>query len=221
MENMFANCKLRLTDADIERLGEKPHYYRFEDIVLYNSYKKDDRKVLSNFYTDCGILYDGMRFHSAEQMLFYSDFVRWGKGLKGQNKALKVLFDCSCGQEVKNNGVIRGFSDKVHQVKNDVLGFKNAHLDSWMNVYNCIWHKYRYCEEFSRVLDSYCDRGLIPCEHCIWKDNFAGVVFDKETMMYKGMNICGRAMYAVYCDFKEGRDNRVEGKLWEALPPGN
>jgi hypothetical protein len=52
-------------------------------------------------------------------------------------------------------------------------------------------------------------------------DNFAGVVFDKETRLYMGMNICGRAMHAVYRDFKEGRGNRVEGKLWEVLPPDN
>jgi hypothetical protein len=216
MEKLFTNCKLRLNDADIERLGEKPHYYRFEDIVLYNSYKKDDRGILSNFYTGCGIQYDGREFHSAEQMLFYSNAVRWGKGFEEQGDVIDEIFKCQCGRDVKNNKKIKEFHDKIDEVREDILGYMDAHLDSWMNVYNCLWYKYKYCKEFRDVLNGYCDRGLKPCEHCIWKDNYAGVVFDKETGLYKGMNICGRAMLAVYEDFKEGRENRVEGKLREA-----
>jgi predicted NAD-dependent protein-ADP-ribosyltransferase YbiA (DUF1768 family) len=207
MDNeIFRNYKPRLSDEEIIEIDGKPRFYRRNDIVLFNSYKKNDTGIMSNFYSNCGIKYDGREFHSSEQLMFYRNIMKWGEGFVGKDDIINLIMDCKCGRDVKNNYKIKKFRKKVEEKKREVLGLKGAYLESWKNLYFCIKKKYEYCKEFRDVLEKY--KNKIYVEDSFWGDNFAGCMY--ENGWYKGINACGRVMRAVYNEGIEGKGNRLE-----------
>ena len=202
---IFRHYEPRLSDEDIAVIDGKPQLYRRKDIVLYNSYKKDDTHIMSNFYSNCGIEYDGKVFHSAEQLLFYRDAVKWGDGFVEKDDIINEILNCKCGRDVKNNYKIKKFDKKIDKRKLEVLGFKGAYLDGWKNCYFCIKKKYEFCKEFREVLEKYKDKIIV--EDSFWGDNFAGCLYTDG--WYKGVNAVGRAMMAVRDEGIEGKGNRL------------
>lgn len=200
---VFKNAKPRLTDEDFRLLGVgfEPKFYKRSDIVLYNSYKKDDTEIMSNFHSPCNIEYDNRLFNSSEQLLFYINAVKWGKGFGEQQEVIEEIMKAGCGKAVKTNRKIRKFWDKIHEQKREELGRRGAAIDKWKNQYEIMKLKYKYCPEFRAVLEKYKDKIIV--EDSFWGDNFAGCLYDKELRLYKGLNACGRAMKRVYNERNE------------------
>ena len=201
----FRNYKPQLKDEEIIEIDGEPRFYRRKDIVLYNSYKKDDTHIMSNFYSNCGIKYDSRVFHSAEQLLFYRNVMKWGDGFVEKDDVINEIMNCKCGKDVKNNYKIKKFSKKIGKKKREILGLKGAFLDGWKNCYFCMKKKYEFCQEFREVLEKYKDKIIV--EDSFWGDNFAGCLYVNG--WYKGINACGRAMMAVREEGREGKGNRL------------
>ena len=206
MGKLFENAKPRFSDEVFRMVGFEPKLYRRNDIVLYNSYKKDGTGIMSNFYS-CEIEYEGKIFNSAEQLLFYKDAALWGDCFVEQFEILREIMNCKCGRDVKNNYKIKKFDKKIDERKESVLGKRGALIDGWKNCYECMKLKYRDCPEFREILKKY--DGKIIVEDSFWGDNFAGCLWDDSLKMYKGINACGRAMMRVRREGLEEENNLV------------
>lgn len=176
--------------------------YDINDIVLFNSYclkSKDEEKkeigILSNLYSGCKIPYDGYIFHSSEQILFYRKFKKWGKYLDNSKEVIEVVLNCKSGKEVKNNELVRKCSDIIDNKRSKDLGFENSLIESWKNSYFSNRLKYKYCEEFRKVLEKYSDKYIVEDSH--WGDYFAGALLDETSGKYRGCNVCGRVIMRV------------------------
>ena len=55
--------------------------------------------------------------------------------------------------------------------------------------------KYKYCEEFRKVLDKYSDKFIVEDSH--WGDYFAGALLDETSGKYRGCNVFGRVIMRV------------------------
>ena len=207
MGKIFENAKPRFSDEDFINMGFQPRTYRRNDVVLFNSYKKNGCEIMSNFYP-CKIEYEGKIFNSSEQLLFYKDALLWGNVFVEQFDVLQEILNCDCGRDVKNNYKVKRFDKKIDQRKLDCLGLRGAMLDGWKNLYECIKLKYRDCKEFRDILRKY--DGKVYMEDSFWGDNFAGCLWDSSLQMYKGLNACGRAMLRVYKEGLEEEKNKVE-----------
>ena len=191
-----------------KKVGELIKYekeYDVKDIILFNSYclnSKDEVKkeigVISNLYSGCKIPYDGHIFHSSEQILFYRKMKNWGKYLKSEElvkEVIDIILKCESGKEVKNNELVRKCDDIIDKKRNKELGFENSLIEAWKNSYFCNRLKYKYCEEFRKVLDKYSDKYIVEDSH--WGDYFAGALLDETSGKYRGCNVCGRVIMRV------------------------
>lgn len=185
--------------------------YSKDDIVLFNSrcLKSDnevekEKGIMSNLYGGLQIPFEGNNFNSAEQLLYFLNFVKYGEEVSDvPTLVTKIdqLFQCKNGLQVKNTPRVKYFFEKIESWKKKNLGFENCLFDSWKNLYLIVRYKYKYCKEFRDILEKYKDK--IYCEDSNWGDNFCGVVWDDELGKYRGINALGRAMKRIYLERDE------------------
>ena len=203
-----------MVNSKINIIKEKYEmFYEKNDVILFNSRllnkgNKDEiereKGIMSNLYTGgFKIPFDGKEFHSSEQLLFYLNIIRWAKLVGYDDKEISsridYLMNCKNGFEVKNAKPSLIFYENVVNKKKKMIGLENALIDGWKNQYFILRLKYRYCEEFRKVLKKYKDK--VWCENSdkpTCKFSIAGVIWDEQLKLYRGCNLVARAMRRVY-----------------------
>lgn len=71
--------------------------YNKSDVILFNSYCKNQHVVLSNLYDKCRIDYQGLVFHSSEQLFFW-------QLLDGNEEARTKVMEAQTPKECKKIG---------------------------------------------------------------------------------------------------------------------
>lgn len=193
---------------NLKEFSKYEKIYNKEDIVLFNSYQlksedKEEREkgIMSNLYSALDIPYSTCHFNSAEQLLFFINFVKWGEKVENVPSLvsrISFLMNLKNGQQVKCNPRTHWVLSKIEGWTKKNLGLEQAYFDDWRNLYFIIKMKYKYCEEFRKVLEKYKDK--IYCEDSFWGDNFNGVVWDETIQKYRGVNALGRVMKRVYLE---------------------
>lgn len=201
---------------DLKDFGRYEKIYDKKDIVLFNSYQlnsedevEKEKGIMSNLYSGCSIPYSTCTFNSSEQLLFFVNFVKWGeKACKKNGEKYKdvpslvttidYLIHLENGTQVKCNPRTKYFFENIQSWKKREFGLVKANFIKWKELYFVIKLKYKYCEEFRKVLEKYKDK--VYCENSIWGDNFYGVVFDDDIGKYRGINALGRVMKRVYLE---------------------
>lgn len=174
---------------DLKELARYEVSYRPSQCVTFNSYRKDDRKILSNFYP-CAITYDGKQFNSTEQLFVYRTLNMWGDDV---DDVIADVMDCQNGKEVKNCKSWRKAEQTIDKKMVAKIGHEQFYIEKWRLLYQCICEKFKHCKEFREVLQKYKDKHFV--EDAFWGDNFYGALF--EDGKYKGVNACGRAIEKV------------------------
>ncbi len=157
--------------------------YKGEDSILFNS--KLDNYVLSNMYP-CHLTYEGMVFHSAEQLFHWMIF--------SENKFVREGI-------MKFKGVCNGFQVKIFCDKHADKIDKDYDSKKYKCLTKCLEIKFLQCFEFRKaVLDSG-SKNLV--EFAPWDSEY-GAKWDSWEEAYIGINACGRCMMMV-------RENAING----------
>ncbi len=174
--------------------------YSQENSVLFNSYCRDERMVLSNMYP-CQIEYNRLIFNPVDHLYHWLMFDGEGKDLKNKDgkNVRDLIYKCS--------GVCNGFEAK--RISRDFVKeggvIPQQNLDKRYNTLKiCHIAKAKCCREFRRVLRNSVGKDLV--EFAYWGDAHYGCVENKETHDYEGINVCGRIMMKV-------RDMLISGEL--------
>lgn len=143
--------------------------YDKNNSITFNSYNKSTN-VFSNFYP-CKLQYNGINFHSAEQLFFYlctttkPDLQRL---IMQQPNALAVK-----KLHIPDENLNADFEQTRIQIMRTVLQVK-----------------YNYCAEYRKALQESGDKDLI--EYAFWWDLFWGATTNKTGKYYVGINAVGR-----------------------------
>lgn len=169
--------------------------YPKKDVILFNSYSKNDAVVLSNFYP-CKLTYGGVEYNSVEQLLYVMRL----SNHKGHQKSL-MLYDKAV--DVKKHG--------KEMFKKLGIVWAPEQLVPMLRF--CIRLKYNQCDEFRRFLLEHPEKKLV--EYAAWGDSEWGMVDEDETLKWnwyrgyvRGQNVCGRIIQGV----------RSEGLSGEVIP---
>lgn len=156
--------------------------YRGEESVLFNSYCRGKEMVLSNMYP-CFMEYDGKMFNSVDHLFYWLLFD--GEGME---KVRDEIMKCS--------GVCNGFKAKdIGRKYKDLLNPDELDKRKRKILEICHRVKAKCCREFRDLLIESDGKNLV--EFAYWGDVNYGVVYNKQTGMYEGMNCCGRIMMKV------------------------
>ena len=157
--------------------------YEKKDSILFNSYSKLNTKVLSNMYP-CEIWYEGIRFHSSEQLYFWLL-------LDGYPLGRELVMGAKDAKEAKKIGgkMLKGWgwsSKDESRQKASVQALRTA-----------IGAKMAWCSEFRDVVLNSGDKKIV--EYAWWGDKTFGCVdvdMENKGNWYKGavmgQNVCGR-----------------------------
>ena len=161
--------------------------YNKRDVILFNSYCKNKNVVLSNLYDKCSIDYQGLTFHSSEQIFFWLL-------LEGNDEARAKLMECQTAKECKKLG-----SRYLKKMKWDDTQewAQKAELNA---LRIAIGEKMRCCKEFRDLVLSSGNKKLV--EYAWWdkKGEYGcyDVDPDNKYNWYRGevvgQNICGRLL---------------------------
>lgn len=158
--------------------------YVKKNCVMFNSYCRNENVVLSNLYDKCNIKFEGMTFHSSEQLFFY---LLLEDCEEGRNK----IMSCQTAKECKKIGS-RYLKKMGWDDSNEVC--QRAEVQA---LRFAIGLKMRYCEEFRNLVLNSGNKKIV--EYAWWGDNDYGVVDldEKNKFNYykgevRGRNICGR-----------------------------
>ena len=157
--------------------------YDEKESVLFNSYCRDSNMVLSNMYP-CVMWYNGLIFNSVDHLY---NWLMFDGGDEEARKIRDKIYKCS--------GVCNGFESKRIRKDNDSLIPEKNKKNHLKILKTCHIVKAKCCREFREKLIESGDKNLV--EFAWWGDCRYGVVKDKESGMYEGMNMCGRVMMEV------------------------
>ena len=165
--------------------GVNVREYVKRDCVLFNSYCKGENVVLSNHYDKCVIDYQGVIFHSSEQLFFWIL-------LEGDDVGREKVMECKTAKECLKKGRYylnkRGWDKDSEEVqKADLQALRVA-----------IGEKMRCCKEFRDVVMKSGDKKIV--EYSWWvkeadygcKDVDESLKYDWYRGVVRGQNICGR-----------------------------
>lgn len=156
--------------------------YRGEESVLFNSYCRGKEMILSNMYP-CFMEYDGKMFNSVDHL--YNWLLFDGDGME---KVRDEILKCS--------GVCNAFKAKeIGRKYENMLNPDGLDKKKRRIIETCHRVKAQCCREFRELLIESEGKNLV--EFAYWGDIFWGVVYNKQTGMYEGMNCCGRIMMKV------------------------
>lgn len=159
--------------------------YNKRDVILFNSYCKNQNVVLSNLYDKCHIDYQGLVFHSSEQLFFW-------QLLDGNEEARTKVMEAQTAKECKKIGSRylkkMGWDDTQPQVQ-------RAELQA-LRV--AIGEKMRCCKEFRDFVLKSGDKKLV--EYAWWDKMGEYGCYDVDpankyswyTGQVVGQNIAGR-----------------------------
>ena len=160
--------------------------YDEENSILFNSYCKDDRMVLSNMYP-CIMEYNGMVFNSVDQMYHWLMF-------DGGGEEARKIRD-KIGNDMVFGGVMSGFSAKKLSEKNEAL-IPEVNKKNHLKILKmCHIVKAKCCKEFRKKLIESGSKNLV--EWSFWGDYEYGVNQLERGGKNEGINSCGRVMMEV------------------------
>ena len=157
--------------------------YEKKDSILFNSYSKLNTRVLSNLYP-CELFYNGLRFHSSEQLYFWLL-------LDGNDLGREIVMSAKDAKEAKKIGgkILKecGWSGKIEECQR----LKVQALRVAIGV------KMECCDEFRDLVLLSGDKKIV--EYAWWGDNTFGCVdvnMENKGNWYngvvRGQNVCGR-----------------------------
>lgn len=172
--------------------------YKIDDCIYFNS--KGGEKILSNMYP-CKLVYDGVVYHSVEQM-FHSLLY---KKLQEKTMQCKNALDC---KKLYNTYVLGKKDTKgQNETKEDVEKRELERLmDKYRIIHLCHQVKFQQFKPFREIIINSGDKDIV--EYCYWIydksiDTF-GTYKDDEKGLFVGINICGRSMMACREECREG-----------------
>ena len=172
--------------------------YSKRDSILFNSYCRNGNVVLSNHYDKCKIDYEGLIFHSSEQIFFW---ILLEGNEEGREKVMEAPTAKECLKVGRKYLKKKGWDKDSEEVQ---LAELNA-----LRV--AIGEKMRCCEEFRNLVLSSGDKKIV--EYSWWtKDPDYGCADVDERYKYDwvngyvyGQNVCGRLIMEWRKKYRENK----------------
>lgn len=167
-------------------IGVNVREYVKKDCVLFNSYCDGENVVLSNHYDKCVIDYQGVIFHSSEQLFFWIL-------LEEDEVGRKKVMECETAKECLKKG--RYYWGKKKK-KMDIEEVQRKEVQA---LRLAIGEKMRCCKEFRDIVMKSGNKRIV--EYSWWekgdadygcKDVDERYKYDWDRGVVRGQNICGR-----------------------------